>query len=523
MRRIWFQRDAEKKEQLLPVEDRIASLCAPLFDLCSFALKHKRHRGFPWRPFLRELNVEATAAEELLDNCGARKNEKWFPFREAIAAGKIFSAVSYDLLHIQAATPRYKLLDIEDDFSASTKKALRTLKETIYAVTESILRQANHCRICDEDELVTHVSFAEEVVPFYLPADKKVRHVRKTGETVVYLSTAFLNLSQDRDVKLVLKRRTTAEFEECIPDVVNEEKIRIVEARFHNLQSHYDTHIFESDIERQDRNLTILRGHISAIFHLMQMSTHLAHYYERHMSKLRRKILGDFKFPITPGKLLDLLFTYSLFYARQYMESATDLCRTMIHGFSEEREVLVPIPNYRGFHVRPSTLISRIVGHYGSSVTMILNGTEYNAGVTLELFRANEEINAYKRRYIGDILKKKINPQEMVSSYRNGFIKELQLLFLNLMNENEIILYDSALSFDDLELLDNETFADLSARYIKYYLSLGKIDIQSDLKVLFRGDNRALIDLKILAENGYGEDKYGNNIVLPPELAYLRR
>ena len=30
-------------------------------------------------------------------------------------------------------------------------------------------------------------------------------------------------------------------------------------------------------------------------------------------------------------------------------------------------------------------------------------------------------------------------------------------------------------------------------------------------------------DIKILAENGYGEDLFGNNIVLPPELSYLRR
>ena len=51
----------------------------------------------------------------------------------------------------------------------------------------------------------------------------------------------------------------------------------------------------------------------------------------------------------------------------------------------------------------------------------------------------------------------------------------------------------------------------------------GKIDIISDTTVDFTGDKRVLHDIQILAENGYGEDKFGNNIVLPKELSYLKR
>ena len=101
--------------------------------------------------------------------------------------------------------------------------------------------------------------------------------------------------------------------------------------------------------------------------------------------------------------------------------------------------------------------------------------------------------------------------------------ERLQILFMRLMNGNEIILYDSKLSFDDIEPIENESISDLACRYIKHYMSTGKIDIRSELMVGFRGDSRALIDLKVLAENGYGEDKFGNNIVLPSELSYLRR
>ena len=54
-------------------------------------------------------------------------------------------------------------------------------------------------------------------------------------------------------------------------------------------------------------------------------------------------------------------------------------------------------------------------------------------------------------------------------------------------------------------------------------LALGKIDVNSKASVTFEGDERVLSDIKLLAENGYGEDKFGNNISLPDKLTYLRR
>jgi hypothetical protein len=54
-------------------------------------------------------------------------------------------------------------------------------------------------------------------------------------------------------------------------------------------------------------------------------------------------------------------------------------------------------------------------------------------------------------------------------------------------------------------------------------LAMGKIDIGTDLTAQFVGDKRVLADIRLLAECGYGEDNFGNNIALPEKLAYLRR
>jgi hypothetical protein len=195
----------------------------------------------------------------------------------------------------------------------------------------------------------------------------------------------------------------------------------------------------------------------------------------------------------------------------------------MIRAYSERTTVEVPIPSYRGFHVRPSTLIARIVAHYGSPVTMWLGPEAYDASSSLELFRANEAINAMKRRRIADILDKDPELQVFMPSDRDKRTRELQLLFVRLMNEGSIVLYDSDLSFEDVQIEEEATLAEFAARYVVHLMSVAKMDIRSDLTVTFEGDSRALNDLRILAENGYGEDHMGNNIVLPDELSYLSR
>ncbi|MBN2592738.1 MAG: hypothetical protein JXA81_04455, partial [Sedimentisphaerales bacterium] len=54
-------------------------------------------------------------------------------------------------------------------------------------------------------------------------------------------------------------------------------------------------------------------------------------------------------------------------------------------------------------------------------------------------------------------------------------------------------------------------------------LAMGKIDIETDLNAKFIGDKRVLADIQLLADCGYGEDKFGNNIPLPEGLKYLKR
>lgn len=495
----------------------------PVVELCHFALDNHREKRFPCRDFLSRLHTESTRLEELVDHYGAQTNEKWFPFRETVAAAKLFSSVIYSVMHIQQSFARYRLLDIDADCSAQTEKVLKQLKKALFTICHNIIDQTQRCDIHDPHEEPDIKPCEERNISFRLPADRQVRHVARVGEVVVYLATQFLNLAEDRDVNEALAEREDKSYENHVPEPINEERLRIVEARFHNLQSMYDTYIFESDVEQQDSNLLFLRGHISVIYHLLATATELVHYYVRHMSSFRRQTEEKLELPMSNSEILGLLFDYTLRNSQLYLDSAIQLCHTMVQSYSEQTEIEVPIPNYRGFHVRPSTLIAKIVAHYGSTVKMILNDQEYDASSPLNLFRANEEINAMKRRTIADMLNKRPDLDAPIPEDSEERKQRLQLLFVALMNEDKIVIYDTDLSFEGIEDAPEHTVSELATRFIRHYMSIGKLDVESDLTVKFVGDNRALKDLEILANNGYGEDHMGNNIVLPDELGYLAR
>jgi hypothetical protein len=503
--------------------DVVGRLTAPVLNLCHFAIQSQDNPAFPCRDFLSNLHRETARLQELIDSHGAQTNELWFPFRETVAAAKNFAVVTYDVLHIRQSIERYRLLELEDEFKQKTDIVIAAFKDALLTVSESIIAQSRLCGVHPDEVSVDFQPCLADPLLYRLPTDRAVRHIDRIGDQVVYLATQFLNLSEDLDVKDVLSERDTDSYDECIPHPISEERMRIVEARFHNLQSLYDTYIFESDLEQQNEHLPYLRGHISIIYHLLSVGTDLVHYFIRHMSSLRRDTYQESQFPIEPERLRDLVFEYPLQYAREYMESAVQLCQTMIQTYTESAEIDVPIPNYRGFHVRPSTLVARIVLHYGSAVTMYLGEEHYDASSPLDLFRANEAINATKRRRIGEMLSKRTELQVSLPENYDELVRELQLLFVRLMNEGLVVMYDTDLSFGDLQVENDPTIGDLAARYVRHFMSIAKMDIKSDITVRFIGDSRALKDLKILAENGYGEDRMGNNIVLPDELSYLSR
>jgi len=504
-------------------EELIVTNGKKLFSLCDFTITQKNRGNILNRKFLGRLNLESTWMQETLDSYGSKHNNLWFPFREAIAAQKLFSSVCYDLIHLKKATPYYYLLSVERDFNLEIDEILESFYSAILSISKSLLKFLRKQKI-QVDLIPINLELINEVyMDYQLETTKRNRKMQNPEQTLVYLATSFLNLGSDTEILECEKSVKKKNYEDCIPDHISEEELRLIKAQFHNLQSMYDTHLSKTYIESTNSNLHVLRGHISIIFHLLSSATNLSHYYERHMLTTKFSFTTNLILPMSRRKLLSILVEFFLHFTTLYFTAARSLCQSIISEYAEDGEIMVGIPKYRGFHVRPSTLISKIVLHYGSKVSMKMDDEQYNASSPLDLFRANEKINSVKRKYIGRLIDSGTLLDDFHHKAKLEWPKMLQLVILDLMDKEEIILYEKSLSMKGNLPEKDESPEEFFKRIITLFLASGKIDIRSNLIVSFHGDKRVLYDLKTLAGAGYGEDKYGNNIMLPSELAYLQR
>ena len=474
------------------------------------------------RPLSGRLLLESDKLEEVLDEYGARHNRRWSRFRALTATLRNFARIGQALAHVQRRLPAYRLQPIASDFLAATSEHLRLAGGVVAKVAAGLVEEARGLGIGVDGLAPSPEDFSEHLPPGRLPRDRDDRIAGDPSATIPHLATEFLNLAAESGRLRDAARVAPVDYAACFPDPVSEERLRQLAFRFHNLQSLYDTHVAGTALETADADLPTLRGHASVIYHLLGMATDLAHYYERHV----RPRIGHTA--LSEGPVVDIdaamatLFGYAMTYSSDYLAAGQRLSQDILRRYAEPARLDVPAPCYRGFHVRPSNLVARIVAHYGSEVRMDLDGELFDAGSPLALFRANETINARKRRWLAAQIAR-------VAPKRDGALAaaavEAAVLAIvhRLAGEGKIVLYRQPLELSDQIGRRGGGVLENTVAEIAGLQATGQMDIRTDLTVTFIGDRRVLADLDTLARHGYGEDNFGNNVLLPPELAYLRR
>jgi len=516
---IMFSNNSQTKVE--GFKDFINLYTISLNSYANFTMSTKDRKNIFNTFFLGKSHSVTSRLEEVLDHYNAKNNKEWAPFRDNISAIKLFTNVSYITLHLKSTSPQYKLLSGIDVFLNETDQVLDSFYSAMKICFHDYIKMAKKNGLNFESDEKTNLNFFVQFPDGRLESDLKKRKIESPEQVIVNLATSYLNLASESDLLVYDAFKDVKNFTEIVPDIVNENKLRMLENKFHNLQSLYDTYIANSDIEDLDSELRLIRGHASIVYHLLEASTSLIHYYERHMMNLNGSKDRLYKPPISTKGVLGLLFNYFINYAEQFLNGGVTLCKEIIKKYAEEGDVVVKVPGYRGFHVRPSTLVSKVVQHYGSDVYLIVGDEKYDASMPMDLFRVNEKINAEKRRNLA----KNICALHSISDPEcaKNFEKGLKEIFHELLEENKIINYSTEFSLPELKAIQEETLGEFANRAIAFLLAQGKIDLKTDMKVTFQGDKRVLADLEILAECGYGEDSYGNNIVLPRELSYIRR
>jgi len=472
------------------------------------------------RPLVGDLLSHSMQLEETLDTYDAGKSCNWCSLRSVTAAIKLFSDVSYELLHIRHRVPTYHLMPVERDFVAATNETLEFTSLVLAQAAKEMLNQARELGLKIPPRPSVDNPLQESLPKGRLPHSCGARQVDTVAGTVTLLATAFLNLASECEDVRATSRTQPQEYAVPNSAALSEERLRSLEFQFHNLQSQYDTYVSGTQVERQDMDLPVLRGHASVVFHLLRIATLFAHYYERHVNKQRCPAAQFKGHLVEADALLLVLMNYSITFIDLYTSRAVSLCQEMLKRYAEVGRIEVPIPKYRGFHVRPSTLISKLVLHYGSKVQMLLGEEVYDAGSSLDLFRANEKINAQKRRWLAkEIVRLGLVPEHCDADEASSFVRSVVLA---LAEKSKLVLYEQPLELPDRICAGEGTLLEKVTNETARLLAMGKIDIGIDVTAQFVGDKRVLSDIRLLAEHGYGEDNYGNNVPLPKQLAYLR-
>ncbi|WP_143559230.1 HPr family phosphocarrier protein [Alkalispirochaeta americana] len=486
--------------------------CRSLSRLCRYVISCRDVQGCVERAPLGIYIQETRRLEELLDAFGSRDNAFWAPFRSVSAAAKLVSDLLYKVLHLKYAAPFYSLFPLEDDFLVATDKAAHLLTEVLAEISEALLQLGEEKGLSLPDSAFDDFCSGRETPSFVLPKDRECRLNPEARRFVADLATAFLNQVESSGIIGSYEATRDCPLAETIPHLFSERQLRRSENEFHNLQAEYDTALAGTKTEQCDKGLPYLRGHATVIFHLLELATALSHYYERHVifcaaRGLPVRFLGE-------QRIQALLFDYALKFSVHYLGKARDLCRMLLQKYAEIGSVTVPVPVYRGFHVRPSSLVAKIVLHYGTEVTLELDGETCDASSAMDIIRFNENIYAVKRRRLAE---------EVTTIAERLGGDDLMPVFLSLLEEKKIVLYSGDLHLQDFPRVPGETIGEYANRGIARLLATGKIDIRSDIDVTVRGDVRVLEDIRTLAHHGYGEDSFGNNISLPASLIYLRR
>ena len=71
--------------------------------------------------------------------------------------------------------------------------------------------------------------------------------------------------------------------------------------------------------------------------------------------------------------------------ARKYLRAGKQLATGILAEYTEIDSCKLNVPQKLGFHLRPATLVARIVNYHGTELTMMVDGQQFDAGSVLSI------------------------------------------------------------------------------------------------------------------------------------------
>jgi phosphotransferase system HPr-like phosphotransfer protein len=172
----------------------------------------------------------------------------------------------------------------------------------------------------------------------------------------------------------------------------------------------------------QDKRLKRFRGYISMPLHLLSVVNWLSHLYQRHIHTTRYDNASyQISAIVNASDILDIMMNFAMFYASRCLQIGKNLSNDILGKYIEIDTCEVKVPENLGFHLRPATLVARLAAYYGTKLSLVVDGGEYNASSILSITLAGGLIarKGYKTvRFKGD--KRVLYDLQLLSKYNYG-------------------------------------------------------------------------------------------------------
>jgi len=325
---------------------------------------------------------ESQEFEDFLDDHGARSNKKWVYLRELVASIRNFSSTAYMVSHILSRVNFYCLnTRSTESFLKDASAVLEFLHSSLSILCSHFTDEATCLRLTGTPILLDENVFEENIVSWMLPNNINDEGGADIEAKVARVATELIN-AHDKSRSVMFEKKLSARNldSSIIPERINEETLRDLEANVHNAQSIYDTYIQKTPFEANNQNLLCLRGHISVALHLLGVAKELSHFCERHEPGVTKELKRK--------KLLDVVVNFALYYYTIFINDGKNLANEIQANFIVVDTVSVSVPEGLGFHLRPSTLVAKVANHYGSKMSMLVNGKEFDAASVIDIMWA---------------------------------------------------------------------------------------------------------------------------------------
>ncbi len=377
---------------------------------CVYISNLEQDSIFFTKKLFSRLIASSQILEDFLDYHGAKNNKNWYYYRELSAAVRHLSIASYSQKHILNRLVFYDLLNTED-FDIEGKVTFNFLTKSLMKLAPVILYEARQLNIAVPDDNFDTFEFPDVTTNNLLDYDIDDEDKDLQKKHIVKIASEFLCIARNFDHLGFYEPYDLKKILEIVPDKINEVEIRRFEMLVHNLQSAFDTYVIHGGYRFGNRKLKELRGCFSVVFHLLQMTGRLLHFYERHLHEagyknIYKKVQERLSLLVDPEVLLDRTINYGLYYVCHFLTTGKDLAGKILNENIERSSISVGIPVKLGFHSRPSLLVAKIVRYYGGQVELCVGEDRFDASSVLDIQWAGGKIqkeNITEVKFEGDV------------------------------------------------------------------------------------------------------------------------